>query len=517
MSKKKIKIAIIFVLILFFCISCNKEVTVSSPEQPKFETGKLFIDSKPDGSQIFVDEKFTGSITPDTILWLKEGENEVTLKRKFYEDREFIIKITNDCTTSFYYDYLADPKNYGSLELSSDPPGSSIYFNDSLLNQTTPHTIRSLVPGTYKIKLSFPIHRSDSTISIVYANNMTKSFFLLPDTTVWVTYNEENSKLINNSINSIYVDNNNLVWLGTREGIVQNKGNFWNLINKENSLLPNNLITKIIQNQDGTYWIGTSNGLVTIENDIWTTYQTSTSSLPGNFITDIDFDNLGNTWVGTNKGLVKNNSSNWTVYENLDPTYTANFITGVATNKENNNIWIGTNDFGIAKFDGNNEWEYYQRGIAAFFEGRPIYEINDSTIMSLHISTMEVDNNGNVWAGFGPSYLKAESIGEEVGMGKDYSGIERHDYSTDRWEVIDIGFSDIRIRDFHIDNNNNSVWISTGKGLIKKTANSSTKTFIQGNSGLPSSDITASYLDKNNILWVGTRTEGIVKYKGEQN
>ncbi len=213
---------------------------------------------------------------------------------------------------------------------------------------------------------------------------------------------------------------------------------------------------------------------------------------------------------------MKVNNSNWIVYRKIDSTRTASFITGVSIDKNNNNIWIGTNGSGIVRFDGNNLWKNYKREIAAYIEGRVIYEINDTSLMSLAISTVEVDKSGNVWAGFIPTKQK-EVIFNGIGYIEEAlrGGIERYRLSNNRWEIIDFGLSDKKIRDFHIDANN-IVWISTIDGLVKYTSSHDIKIFRGDNSGLPSSDITASYLDKNNILWIATKHHGFVKYKGEQ-
>ncbi len=511
-QKKHTKIlrkVITLILLSMVIFSCDREVSVSPTAQPELENTQVYISSSPEGVHIYIDGKTTGLTTPDTVKWLKNGEHSLVLKEQLFEDQDFLINTTEDSTTNFYYDYASDPKNYGSILLTSDPVGSSIYLNDSLLNNTTPFTITPLFPGTYKIRLTAEGYRSDSSLVSVLANREVRLDIILPDTSIWVTYNEDNSPLANNTINSIYVDNNNLVWLGTRSGIVQKNGKTWNIFNEENSILPNDIINKISQSKDGTYWIGTINGLTTIKDNIWSTYQSTNSSLPGNYITDIDFDNLGNTWVGTGNGLVKINGSNWTVYKTSNSGIPANFITGVSIDKNNNNIWVGTNAFGIARFDGISQWAYFTKYVAdtsnvylSKLSQHKFDVAGDTTLMSNPISTLEVDNNGNVWAGFSPN-LMAGIIG----------GVQL--YRNNSWETVDFGLSDKRVRDFHVDKNN-VIWISTVEGLIKYIDISNIGFFRWFNSGLPSSDITASYLDKNNILWIATKHDGIVKYKGEQ-
>ncbi len=216
----------IFLLILLSLVlfSCDRKVSISPPEQPIFETGKIFVDSKPNNFQIFIDGKATGSTTPDTVTWVKKGVHNLTLKKNLFENQKFTIKTTNDSISNFYYDYYSDSNNYSSIFITSTPPRCSIYLDDSLLNETTPFIIRPLFPGTYKVKLTYLGYRSDSSFISVSANKEIKLDLILPDTSVWITYNKENSQLISNKINTIYVDNNNLLWIGTNDGIVQKNG-----------------------------------------------------------------------------------------------------------------------------------------------------------------------------------------------------------------------------------------------------------------------------------------------------
>ena len=73
---------LIIISVLIFTISCEKEVSVTAPE-PLLPTGKLFVASYPEEALIFLNSKFTGSLTPDTIFFLEEGVFNLTLKKKW--------------------------------------------------------------------------------------------------------------------------------------------------------------------------------------------------------------------------------------------------------------------------------------------------------------------------------------------------------------------------------------------------------------------------------------------------
>ena len=104
--------------------------------------------------------------------------------------------------------------------------------------------------------------------------------------------------------------------------------------------------------------IGTNaqNGFTT-----YTTNLTITGSLK--FQTAFLVDNSANKWIGFrtiggNAGLVKYDNSTWTLYnQTSSPVFPSNGVTALA--KDNSgNIWIGTNDVGLVKFDGINFTTY---------------------------------------------------------------------------------------------------------------------------------------------------------------
>ena len=90
---KKIKFSLMFFTIIASIISCDKEVSVSDPQQYETGTAKLYISTIPEGALIFVDGKNYGQHTPDTIKWLTSGTHEFKLKLDSYLDYSFTKSI----------------------------------------------------------------------------------------------------------------------------------------------------------------------------------------------------------------------------------------------------------------------------------------------------------------------------------------------------------------------------------------------------------------------------------------
>lgn len=504
----KFNYLLISLAILLGLLSCDKEVSVTVYEDVVYESESIFIDSNPSGVEILVDGKPSGYFTPDTVKWLSEGLHTFLLRTKLFKDHEFKIETKSDIINNVYYDYYSDPANFGSIKIASNPPGCNIYLNDSLIsNSVTPHTINSLIPREYEVKLTFPEHRADSTLLIVFGSKETILNATLIDTSRWVNYNYDNSDLIDNTIYDVIVDQNDIVWMTTRSGIIQLHGTKWNNFNSDNSALTHDISYKIEQDKNGVVWIGTLSGLNKIENDVWTTYTTSNSKIPGDFISDFDFDNLGNTWIATDAGLVKISEDNFQVYNTSNSGIPGNFIKSVAIDKSDNSIWIGTNAFGIGHFDGESSWTYYIQepppddtggGDSSSINSSISFVSDEPYIMGNSTAAIAVDRDGVVWAGFSPSSSK----GVPGGVQK-FNGIE--------WETLDFGLISPFVNNIRIAKDN-TVLISTSSGLITFQG-SYRNIFRQLNSGLHSDDIRSVFPHNNGILWFATGDTGLIKYK----
>ena len=117
----------------------------------------------------------------------------------------------------------------------------------------------------------------------------------------------------------------------------------------------------------------------------------STVYLEGKKIISMTEDNDRNLWVGTSDGLYRSNNDNFTIV----PTPTGmNYITTVFYDN-NNNIWIGAYNNGVAKYDGKNWTPYTQK------EG-----LFNTYVFS---SKFFADTKGNIWFGTGLGALMFDS------------------------------------------------------------------------------------------------------------
>ena len=83
--------------------------------------------------------------------------------------------------------------------------------------------------------------------------------------------------------------------------------------------MTNNSIFAIDFQSDGIAWIGTQEGLARFDGTTWKMYTTSNSKIPGNFVKTVTVDNENNIWIGTNGfGIGNLSNDKWTIFNKND-------------------------------------------------------------------------------------------------------------------------------------------------------------------------------------------------------
>ncbi len=134
----------------------DKEITVTVAagetknvyESLIIETGSISVGSDPDGAEVYLDDAYKG-ITPITISYVPVGEHTIKISKINYYDIEERVTVTADQRTDFSR-YLKH--QIGSVEISADPAGASIYL-DGTYEGTTPATLTSVPTGSYYLVL----------------------------------------------------------------------------------------------------------------------------------------------------------------------------------------------------------------------------------------------------------------------------------------------------------------------------------------------------------------------------
>ncbi|MCK7526219.1 MAG: PEGA domain-containing protein [Ignavibacteriales bacterium] len=191
-----------------------KEVSVTAQNLP-FPLENFFVASYPEEALIFSNSKFTGSLTPDTILFLEEGVFNLTLKKRTLEDINTSVTITKDSLSSIYIDYRNYSGVLGNINIDSKPKGAQIIFDDSATGKVTPNILSNIFPGEHEIKLKFEGYWDSKTILPIESGKTIYPYITMIDSLVWVNYNLSNSGLPDLYINHTAIDKNDVKWIGT--------------------------------------------------------------------------------------------------------------------------------------------------------------------------------------------------------------------------------------------------------------------------------------------------------------
>ncbi len=142
-------------------------------------TGSVFLQSVPNGAQIFISGSNTNKTTPEGIVNLDEGDYAFTLKLQGYMDTTFNVHIVKGNRTDETI-ILKKISESGSVLLESSPSGAQIFLSGANTNKLTPSTIADLDEGNHQFTLKLNGYR-DTTFNVTIINNqqVSKSITLI--------------------------------------------------------------------------------------------------------------------------------------------------------------------------------------------------------------------------------------------------------------------------------------------------------------------------------------------------
>ena len=161
--------------------------------------------------------------------------------------------------------------------------------------------------------------------------------------------------LIDDHINALAKDNSGNLWIATNGGLqVYNpKMNTFSSYTRENGMLNTNNITSLFYGKNNILLIGTSEGMILLnlsnrEKTILTGNSTNLKTFTNNYITQVFEDSRGLIWVGTREGLnVYNSETDSLNYITEKNGLCNNSICGITEDKSGN-IWVTTSN-GISR------------------------------------------------------------------------------------------------------------------------------------------------------------------------
>jgi len=296
----------------------------------------------------------------------------------------------------------------------------------------------------------------------------------------------EEDGLLDNSVNCVATDLNDKAWFGTYSGVSAFDGTNWESYTTDDGLI-DNAVSAICTASDGSVWVGTDFGLSVYDGSTWVSY-TEDDGLGDNRINHINEDANGSIWVGEKDGLSVFDGDAWTAFTGVvNPDADELPFGGInhVTFDSNGDKWLASSIFGLIHFDGlnfttyntnsglinnnvrsiaidpeDNKWVATGQGISVFNADNELAAHHTMMLLLPPPDTLnpvvdiEIDANGNVWAGIYVDYLVTVG-GVAVSNGSTWTG-----YDDDSGLVGPV------VRSLAIDSQNN-VWVATSTGVTK--------------------------------------------------
>ncbi len=319
-----------------------------------------------------------------------------------------------------------------------------------------------------------------------------------------------NDGLSQNAVFAITQDNEGFMWFGTKDGLNKYDGYTFTVYQhdpNDQTSLDANYIKSLFCDSKGILWVGTENGELNKFNKKTNSFlrielPLTDSGMNRFEIKVINEDLLGNIWVGTrDNGLFKiiptEKEEEYTIeqiHHTRDQKYplSNNTIRDLHTDK-NGFLWIATNK-------GLNRLNTETNEIKSFYLNTKLPEAPESN-SDLAITDIYGNNEGYLWLGTLTGLVKFDTSNFEFKVFPHHLSIFRYGWG----EITDI-----------VQSQDNNLWLATSAELMRFNPITEKYTSYKNDpfqdESLSFNSISSLYVDRSNIIWVGTTGMGIDYY-----
>ncbi len=306
-------------------------------------------------------------------------------------------------------------------------------------------------------------------------------------------YDKNNVNSIpDNTQQSIFIDNNSTVWIGTYKNGVA----YYSDLLKKFQLIPIGDITSMTQDQDGIIWCGSNdNGIMSYNpiSGVIKHYGRNENKLQSDVVVCCKAARDGSVWFGTyNGGMTRYKAGVFTPYMCSGKSDgLANKSVWALEEDTKGNIWIGTLGSGLQCLN-------LKTGIFK------TYNKQNSGLPSDYLSSLCFDKKGNLVIGHSVNYSIMDLQSHKI---QNYS-------STRSKEEFSSGF----VNQIYVDDRG-LIWNGTSSGMNVYDPVTDQLTILDMNAGLSGSEICSVTEDKAKEIWLSTDkgVSNIKVYKDKDN
>jgi len=152
---------------------------VPAPQQ----TGSLSVTSTPNGADVYIDGRYWSS-TPAVIPGLAPGSHTVRVHKAGYDEFITTVTVYAGQRTPVPVTFSPSPPDVGSIEVSSDPAGASLFLDGhymGLTRSSEPSDLTSVRPGLHTVQLTLDDYQTyTQTVQVTAGNVMSITARLTP-------------------------------------------------------------------------------------------------------------------------------------------------------------------------------------------------------------------------------------------------------------------------------------------------------------------------------------------------
>lgn len=301
--------------------------------------------------------------------------------------------------------------------------------------------------------------------------------------------------LQSNDVQQLYQDKDGFIWIGTRMGLFQYDGytikTFKSNLYNQNLLNDNNIFS-MVEDANHRLWIGTFSGLNMLDKTTGEIHQVNKNALRDNSVSVILPAKDGRILLGTDKGLFQYlpEQDSCVVYGRHN---TGNILpqTSIKSLFEDskNNIWIGTWNEGLYRYDPNDGKYYYYPKMNARNSAHVVFE----------------DSRNRIWVG---TWNEGLFLLENPYKPEEASWRAFKHSASDPHSLLDN-----IIYAISEDPNTHSLWVGTRSGLsiLSGDKELSIRNYVPDDTGssISGNEVSDIICDNQGMMWLGMVGGGV--------